>query len=270
MLDIALSARRGRHHDLGDHDVRELPRFSRYWASNRRRPAPSSGVERSRLRRSSLAPSTRYAGPHPHDEAAARRLPRPQSAGLATSSVLVRVRERRLRSRPADERADSEDGSRPRRPDPSCHWVSRQSHVWTGDTDGWWKRSSAQSRRQGHGEAARPQLLTLAGAYVWFDDWEVRAGDSIPGKVNDALASVDTLVLLWSARADRSKWVRAELETAITRSLDGEDNVRVIPVRLDGTTLPALLRRVKWVDLADDDVARAVNEIMGFAQISSG
>lgn len=107
--------------------------------------------------------------------------------------------------------------------------------------------------------------LTLAGAYVWFDDWEVRAGDSIPGKVNDALASVNTLVLLWSANADRSKWVRAELETLITRSLDGEDNVRVIPVRLDGTTLPALLRRVKWVDLADDDVARAVNEIMGFA-----
>jgi hypothetical protein len=106
--------------------------------------------------------------------------------------------------------------------------------------------------------------LTLAGAYVWFDDWEVHAGDSISRKVDDALASVDTLVLLWSANADRSKWVRAELETAITRSLDGGDDVRVIPVRLDATALPTLLRRVKWVDFMDNDIARAVNEIMGF------
>ena len=36
----------------------------------------------------------------------------------------------------------------------------------------------------------------LAGADVWFDEWEVRAGDSIPGKVNEGLGAVDTVVLL--------------------------------------------------------------------------
>jgi hypothetical protein len=30
--------------------------------------------------------------------------------------------------------------------------------------------------------------LTFAGAQIWFDDWEVQAGDSIPGKVNEALS----------------------------------------------------------------------------------
>ncbi len=106
--------------------------------------------------------------------------------------------------------------------------------------------------------------LTLVGSYVWFDDWEVRAGDSIPGAVNDALDTVDTVILVWSANANRSKWVRAELETAITRALE-DHSFRVISVRLDETPLPALLRPLKWVDLSEDDVTRAVNEIMGFA-----
>lgn len=105
--------------------------------------------------------------------------------------------------------------------------------------------------------------LVLAGAYIWFDDWELRAGDSIPGKVNEALATVDTLILLWSENADRSRWIRAELETALARSVE-EKAFRVVPVRLDDTPLPALLRRFKWVDLSDGDTARAVNEIMGF------
>jgi hypothetical protein len=39
----------------------------------------------------------------------------------------------------------------------------------------------------------------------------------------------------------------------------------VIPVLLDDTPVPALLRRIRWVDLRDDDESRAVNEIMGFA-----
>ncbi len=106
--------------------------------------------------------------------------------------------------------------------------------------------------------------MRLSGADVWFDEWEIRAGDSIPGKVNDALETVDTVVLLWSADADRSKWVRAEFETALARGME-DGSLRVIPVLLDDTPLPALLRRIRWVDLRDEDESRAVNEIMGFS-----
>jgi hypothetical protein len=106
--------------------------------------------------------------------------------------------------------------------------------------------------------------LKLVGADVWFDEWEIRAGDSIPGRVNEALAAVDTIVLVWSADADRSDWVRAELETAIARGIEDE-TLRVVPVPLDETPLPALLRRLRHVKLHDENMARAVNEIMGFA-----
>jgi hypothetical protein len=119
------------------------------------------------------------------------------------------------------------------------------------------RRDKSTARRLG-------AQLKLVGADVWFDDWEVRAGDSIPGKVNEALAKVDSVLLIWSANANRSAWVRAELETAITRAIE-DQTFRVITVRLDDAPLPALLRPLKWVDLSDRDVAEAVNEIMGFA-----
>jgi hypothetical protein len=99
--------------------------------------------------------------------------------------------------------------------------------------------------------------MRLAGADVWFDEWEIRAGDSIPGKVKDALAVVDTVVLLWSADADRSEWVRAEFETAITRGMEDE-SLRVVPIILDDTPLPPLVQRLRRVDLRDGDETRAV------------
>lgn len=106
--------------------------------------------------------------------------------------------------------------------------------------------------------------LKLVSADVWFDEWEIKAGDSIPGKVNDALATIDTAVVVWSENASGSKWVRAELETAIQAGIE-DRTLRVIPVILDDTPLPPLIRRLKWVDLQDEDETRAVNEIMGFA-----
>ncbi len=56
--------------------------------------------------------------------------------------------------------------------------------------------------------------LTLSGVDVWFDEWEIQASDSIPGKLNEGLAAFDAFVILWSANANRSNWVRQELHTA--------------------------------------------------------
>jgi hypothetical protein len=106
--------------------------------------------------------------------------------------------------------------------------------------------------------------LKLVGADVWFDAWDIKPGESIVGKINEALELVDTLILLWSASARKAPWVRAEMASAISRAL-AEGSVRVIPVRLDETPLPPLLADIKRVDLFDGDVARAVDEIMGFA-----
>jgi hypothetical protein len=105
--------------------------------------------------------------------------------------------------------------------------------------------------------------LRLAGADVWIDEWEIEPGDSIPGKVNEALAIVDTVVVLWSANAASSAWVHAELGSALARSLN-DGSLRVIPIRLDGSQLPPLLGHLSWLRVeGDNDVKTAVRRLMG-------
>ncbi|MGH3406791.1 MAG: toll/interleukin-1 receptor domain-containing protein [Streptosporangiaceae bacterium] len=106
--------------------------------------------------------------------------------------------------------------------------------------------------------------LRLSGTDVWLDDWEIRPGDSIVGKVNDALGLVDTVLLLWSTNAAASLWVQSEMETAIARRL-GDGSVRIIPVRLDDTELPVLLSPLKWVriDESPSSIGAAVRDIIG-------
>lgn len=106
--------------------------------------------------------------------------------------------------------------------------------------------------------------LNLVGVDVWFDEWEIHAGDSIPGKLNEGLATFDTFILLWSKNAERSSWVRSELESAIQRGIK-ERNVRIIPLKLDATELPTLLQPLKWIDLSSTSIPEVVREIMGFS-----
>ncbi len=105
--------------------------------------------------------------------------------------------------------------------------------------------------------------LALAGAEVWFDEWEIRAGDSLTAKINEGLAAFDTFVLIWSEDAARSKWVGRELAAALARGIK-DGSLRVIPVLLDETEFPALLADLRYLrgDLPDSQVAA---EILGLA-----
>ncbi len=90
--------------------------------------------------------------------------------------------------------------------------------------------------------------LVLIGADVWFDEWKIAAGDSIPGKLDEGLASFDHFLVIWSAAAARSNWVRKELGSAIARSMQ-DGKARIIPCVLDETSLPTLICDLRSVSL---------------------
>ena len=54
--------------------------------------------------------------------------------------------------------------------------------------------------------------LKKDGLRVWFDEWEIRPGDSIPAKIEEGLERSRVLVLCMSANAFGSDW--AQLESA--------------------------------------------------------
>ncbi len=48
---------------------------------------------------------------------------------------------------------------------------------------------------------------------VWFDEWEIKAGDSIPAKIEHGLEHSRVLVLCMSAHAFGSDWAQLEART---------------------------------------------------------
>lgn len=102
-----------------------------------------------------------------------------------------------------------------------------------------------------HSSSDKPFVRQVADALgrddVWLDEWELNAGDRLFQSIDAALGEAQIVVVFWSAHAAGSPWVEEETSFARFRKLQGED-VRVVPVRLDGAPLPNWMARLLWID----------------------
>jgi hypothetical protein len=105
--------------------------------------------------------------------------------------------------------------------------------------------------------------LSVAGAQVWFDEWTVRPGDSIPGQIDKGLTVFSSFALVWSLAASTSRWVRTEMDAAIAQWL-ADPARRLVPIRLDDTPLPAILQHIRYIDARERDTVRVARELLGF------
>jgi hypothetical protein len=114
-----------------------------------------------------------------------------------------------------------------------------------------------------HNKADKEHARTLAGLLieqgegVWFDEWDLRPGDSLTGGIEEGLDSSDVFILIWSDAARRSEWVGTELRATIRRRVD-DASLRIVPVMLDQTPLPRLVADFLGFDLSSGDVAQQV------------
>ncbi|MBC8166260.1 MAG: toll/interleukin-1 receptor domain-containing protein [Bryobacteraceae bacterium] len=79
------------------------------------------------------------------------------------------------------------------------------------------------------------ERLRADGLRVWLDDWEIRAGDSIPHKIEKGLEHSRVLVLCMSAHAFGSDWAKLEAGTFRFRDPLNQEG-RFIPLP-DGSPL---------------------------------
>ena len=103
--------------------------------------------------------------------------------------------------------------------------------------------------------------IAVTGARVWFDEWEIRPGDSIPGAIDQGLTQFNVFALAWSDAAAKSQWVRTEMDAAVTRLLN-DSTLRIVPVILDRTSLPTLLASLRYVDATDGEYVRVARELL--------
>ena len=85
------------------------------------------------------------------------------------------------------------------------------------------------------------QALEKAGHSVWWDR-HIAGGAQYDTEIEEALKRSDAVVVLWSATAVRSAWVRDEAAA-------GRDTGKLIPARLDSADPPMGFRQYQTIDL---------------------
>jgi hypothetical protein len=94
-------------------------------------------------------------------------------------------------------------------------------------------------------------VLERRGAQTFLDQDQIQAGDALPKRIHQGIANCDVLLLLWSMRSSRSRWVRRELETAL------DLGKKVVPYALDATPLPHEIADLVFVEEGDATRAHA-------------
>lgn len=109
------------------------------------------------------------------------------------------------------------------------------------------------SYRSGHEAFAEALAKRLGqeGIEPWFDRWDVRAGDSVPGKIEEGFRESQAFIPILTADYEQGKWATDELMTAITKRL--EEGYRIVPVLLEDCDRPELIRQLHYVDLSAQD-----------------
>jgi hypothetical protein len=88
-------------------------------------------------------------------------------------------------------------------------------------------------------------------ASVWIDRWELKAGDSIINKVQEAVEGSSALLIMLSKASVDSEWCKKELTAGLFRELD-EKRVVTIPVLLEDCKIPMFLRDKLYADFRTD------------------
>jgi hypothetical protein len=84
------------------------------------------------------------------------------------------------------------------------------------------------------------------GLKVWFDEWVLKPGDSIPAKIEEGLEHSRVLVLCMSAQAFGSDWAQLEAGTFGFRDPLNRER-RIIPLRLDDAPIKGSLAQFLYI-----------------------
>ena len=83
--------------------------------------------------------------------------------------------------------------------------------------------------------------------WVWLDEWEIAAGESLIERIQSLIQGASVLVAVFSKAAVDSIWCKREVTAGIQRELE-EKKVLVVPALLEDCEIPLFLRDKKFAD----------------------
>jgi hypothetical protein len=119
------------------------------------------------------------------------------------------------------------------------------------------------------------RALDDANLRVSLEQVELAPGDSLLGRIDEALATSDFLLVLLSQHAVASRWMEYELDRFLVRQLN-DRAITVIPALIGDCQIPASLARRRYVDLrhgGDDGLSELIAQLrvapaINFAKLS--
>jgi hypothetical protein len=109
---------------------------------------------------------------------------------------------------------------------------------------------------------ARPlaERLMAAGIEVWFDEWEIRTGESLKRRMEQGLEDCTHFIVLLTPASIGKPWVETEIDAGFLRSV--QEGVRFMGLRhkVEISDLSIFLRALRCpaVDLGDDAAVAAL------------
>lgn len=107
-----------------------------------------------------------------------------------------------------------------------------------------------------HSSKDKPFVRRLAyaldanGIKRWLDESELLVGDSLIGKISEAILEMEYLAVILSPDSVSSKWVAQELEIAMSNQLQ-EGRIKVLPILYRDCDLPPFLVGKLYLDFRD-------------------
>jgi WD40 repeat protein len=108
---------------------------------------------------------------------------------------------------------------------------------------------------------ALAERLRADGLRVWFDEWYLKPGDSVPAKLNEGLKYSHVLILCMSANAFGSEWAQLESQTFLYRDPLNKER-RFIPLRLDDAPIEDSLAQFLHLSWKPDDREREYSKLV--------
>ncbi|HXU82665.1 MAG TPA: toll/interleukin-1 receptor domain-containing protein [Polyangia bacterium] len=85
------------------------------------------------------------------------------------------------------------------------------------------------------------------GVKVWLDEWQLRIGDSLVGRVSSGIQEAGYLAVVLSRSSVTSPWVALELNAALAEELRRK-SVFVLPILLEDCEVPVFVRDKMYAD----------------------
>ncbi len=108
--------------------------------------------------------------------------------------------------------------------------------------------------------------LMEKGIDVWFDNWEIRAGDSLRQKMEEGLGNCTHFVVVLTPTSMTKPWVNAEIDAAFVQRVAGVSKLIALRCGVDVSSLSPFLRAQQSPEFrpgSDEDFERLVADIYG-------